>query len=613
MTTIKIIKICSSIGSLVGLFLLFFLLSGQQVKAEETTAIVVVQPHFNDNYSYNGQLYTGTSLINSFTSATTTTVYLTRMEAVFSDGAGSDVAGTYTVTGSICADSVCSTVLATSNSTDFANYGTGFANWGAVTLDKSVELLPNVTYYYRYTLNTASYNNYIYLRGGAGYITAFGYFYSLTPPTPATMDYINYNYSQGQANITGAYPNLDPLNWSIHYNVCDTGYPPSGGNITFSLEDVDGYDLTVNGGQKLFSTGFIGAMPCQGDIVYTGKADIGGYGTSMVFLVMTTTDNENTVIQKIYSDGFTAHQSPHIIYSNGNIHYGGKNPLNINVGVATSTPISFDYNICNQENWASSTLWLYNSTTNKNTIYSFTPTVCSGIGVIDMTNEISLGFNYNAVYQIRLEDLVLETQIISNGFVINMSSQDIKEQELNRASLMSIFGKSPHDLACTNTEWSTSDNAFGINMVKMGCNIKEAFWSTADTGIRAVYTIFEVATLGLRYVFPFNLPIKISDAWDKSAITEMPSDVAFLNQADSNGDFNLDMPSSLFGASSTRVLIGKGMLPTANDPNSKLSKILLGFKGLSKYVNWGALALGIWLTGQAVLSDLNGKKEEEYI
>ena len=162
------------------------------------------------------------------------------------------------------------------------------------------------------------------------------------PAPPSTLDYVQYNYSQGPAKINGV---ANPVNWSVHYNVCDTGMPPAGGILKINiLDSTKTYYIGTN--QYIIPPFAVGPFPCQGDVTYTGYVDNSAYGTSTMYIDLISNDATGTPIEEIQSPGFAVTQLPEIIESHGSIGYFGPNPLITNTATSSGVvDIPFDFNL----------------------------------------------------------------------------------------------------------------------------------------------------------------------------------------------------------------------------------------------------------------------------
>ena len=234
---------------------------------------------------------------------------------------------------------------------------------------------------------------------------------------PLTTDYVQYNYSQGpaQSTIGPAQSTINkPVSWWVHYNVCDTGYTDSG-SLELSVVDSTGiYDIGTS--QKIWPTPRV-TENCQGDFLYTGLVDTGSFGTSTVLLELSTVSDSDTVLQTVYSPGFTVTMLPEIIYSNGNINYGGDNPLIVNTNAsAGTTTIEFDYNVCNQANYNSSHFALENLDTNEILNITASTTPCTGTSTMALPYAQDFVNTLNT--RVDLVDSSNTPQILGNSFQI---------------------------------------------------------------------------------------------------------------------------------------------------------------------------------------------------
>jgi len=456
------------------------------------------------------------------------------------------------------------------------------------------------------TAGTTGYNPYNY-QGDSVY-TSYPQ-YNLTaqmyyqPSGSALLDYVQYNYSQGQAQINGA---ENPVSWWLHYNVCDTGYPPSGGSLKVHVIDDTGvYDI---GTQQTIMSATGGPYNCQGDFLYTGLVDTAKYGTSTIKFDLQTLDDTSTVVQEIYSSGFTVTQLPEIINVYGNINYGGSNPLEINVGNSTSTPISFDYNICNVNNWASSTFHFYNETTGGNTSFSLVPTVCSGTGTINYTNQINFNFDYSFNSSIRLVSAT-STQIISNTFMTHLFS--LVETPIASSTSYYLFGRSPSEMACSSEEWATEDNAFGFNPTVTMCNIKKGGYEVIENISSALTWVFQNSVMKILYLFPLNIPTKILESWSASATATLPTDLQFLDMTETNGSITGTLPAQWAGTSSdvTFTIFSEDMMASGS---TKFHDLMATFKKFTVYLQWFIFAFAIIKFGNKnVWEDMTNKLHKD--
>lgn len=159
-----------------------------------------------------------------------------------------------------------------------------------------------------------------------------------------------------------------------------------------------------------------------------------------------------------------------------------------------------------------------------------------------------------------------------------------------------------HNLACTDTEWATPDPVIGIdwlnattsipafNFKVIGCTIVQKYWIFTFNIRDTAKSSMGGYAAGTNTIFPYNFATQIQTSWVASASSTMPSSLAWLNSADSNGNVNI----SVFNNSSSTAATSTVIWGTAIfSQNASTTAAYAGIRAFTTYLLWGLFF--IWL------------------
>jgi len=254
--------------------------------------------------------------------------------------------------------------------------------------------------------------------------------------------------------------------------------------------------------------------------------------------------------------------TPLSVDNNSFIHYYYPNGLYVDTsGGNGTTTINFAYDVCSDDNFSSSTFYLKNLDSG-NTNISFTPTQCNAAASLELpyTQNLQLFFPATISYQRNGVEY-----LTSSSFRVVFYSNNVKP----------IWGDSD---VSTSTSWFVNFSTSWLSKFLV--------------------------------VFPFNIPILMKSAWDKSAYSSLNSDLDFLLVAESDGSVvgsfpkewaltSNDVPITLFSEN----MIAQGS-PIAND-------FFSNFKNFTKWLQIFGFAFGVLALAYKVISDLTEQRRDD--
>lgn len=261
--------------------------------------------------------------------------------------------------------------------------------------------------------------------------------------------------------------------------------------------------------------------------------------------------------------------------------------------------LPFSYNVCNDPNYSTSTrIYLKNKDSNALTNYYTVLATCSGTSTISIPyfENMYHYFNGNLTYV----DNNGNQPVYSENFIVGFSPLS---KPTNATSSSALFDLSSHDLACSAEEWAEAGETGVFNFTKLKCR-------TFKSGLDIVFAIadipkFVVSSFGWLFenLFPFNIPVKIKQAWDLSASQTLPSNIAWLDLTNENNDITLELPSAWSNGSSSEIVVfGDSIF---KNTNSRLSLFFSNVRALTTYLYWGVFIFGIWRLGRRLYYELN--------
>ncbi len=250
---------------------------------------------------------------------------------------------------------------------------------------------------------------------------------------------------------------------------------------------------------------------------------------------------------------------------------------------ATTTPLIFQYNVCSDTNFSTSTskicLRNIDEPVDNPSVYCTSGlNNCSGQAVVELpVLQKELVYDLNASYYDGNGDF----QLASNGFFIAYYAKEIKKNWfLNTA-----------ELACTPEEWASTNILVNIKCSGLFAmiGITQAIGDSAGNGIKVMVN-------QLDGVFPFNLPIKIKQCWDDSETKLLPSELDKINILDESGNVKVNLPSE-WAENSSITIWGSDVWNATNESN----EFFTFARYLSKYLIWGIFILIFYLWGKSLI------------
>lgn len=157
-----------------------------------------------------------------------------------------------------------------------------------------------------------------------------------------------------------------------------------------------------------------------------------------------------------------------------------------------------------------------------------------------------------------------------------------------------ILNSNPHDLACSEEQWD------GDYIEKAMCSLKQGFWYTVMLVPNLAKKAVDLFIIGLGQVFPFNLAVNVSRAWELSNGQALPADLSGLDIKDGNGNVKVNIPTS-WSASSSITLWGTDVW----EANQNLTNFFAFIRVLSKYLLWTLFIGGVLNFGQKVYKEIS--------
>lgn len=402
-----------------------------------------------------------------------------------------------------------------------------------------------------------------------------------TPPPPVSNNYVMYYGDNPSYTIR-----RKPFNFPVVYNVCD------------AYNDYeDFYRLRFNKDDNTFLTSppiKTENNPCSG--IYTFSEIAPDYEDSNTGYISIIKELKNEIASTspfLYTVYTPVGQVGAFIKPNF------KSPVYADYYSATSTELSFYYDVCVDDNFnTSNQICIDFVDTGKmgqldynKTIHCQNLATCNGTINIDFPIEtMDMTAYFRASYY--SSNLPNEPFVSSNPFLFTLYNSDAKDTE-NIFSATSI-----HEMACSAEDWASDD---WWNKAKC---------STFETGLNAMNNIaksFKITILKfvglIKNTFPFNFINLIEDAWEESETVELPQKLQFLNFSDSNGDIKI--PVKIGAATSSIPIFGKSIFQN-NESKDSYEKI----RDLSTWVFRAMVLIYAIMISIKIYHELSGNKSE---
>jgi len=152
-------------------------------------------------------------------------------------------------------------------------------------------------------------------------------------------------------------------------------------------------------------------------------------------------------------------------------------------------------------------------------------------------------------------------------------------------SLGSFLDMNTHDLACSAEEWEEASESGVFNFTKLKCRTIKTMLDFTNASVGIIKKMLEwVKNIVLYNAFPVNIPLKIYEAWQDSETESLPSELAFLNSKDENGNLSITIPADWGDTGTATPIVVWG--PAVFEANSTADNVFDFMRGLSTYMIW---------------------------
>lgn len=253
---------------------------------------------------------------------------------------------------------------------------------------------------------------------------------------------------------------------------------------------------------------------------------------------------------------------------------------------ATSTPIRVGYNYCSSS---------YKIDVTKicaiDGITCYTPVSCAGEGTL--------------IYPTG----VLGGTITSNFLLENASSTILYTGKQFSLSWSGSGGASARlgSNVCTDAEWADTGTDFlGYSGVRFGCIVKGSLFGFFNLLLDYFNQAMNQVLALVSNLFPFNVPIRVKQAWDSSAFTALPTDLTYMDVVDSSGNLSFTVPAGMTGTGTSSTSIIFGLSAWSSAP--AMSNFFGAIRFLSSYLMGWLFFWRIWGMGVILLDVSAGQK-----
>jgi len=170
-------------------------------------------------------------------------------------------------------------------------------------------------------------------------------------------------------------------------------------------------------------------------------------------------------------------------------------------------------------------------------------------------------------------------------------------------ALEKLLGQTSYQAACTSEEWNATSTYLGINLTLAKCSIVKTMLDLGNVVARIPQNIASGLGTAFQNLFPFNVPIKIKNCWTQSASSTLPTDIAWLNATDTNGDLTIEIPANWNrGATGTKLIIWGDSIFKNGD--TKLAAVFVKIRSLSTYLFWLTFIITMWNIGKNIYNEV---------
>lgn len=180
-------------------------------------------------------------------------------------------------------------------------------------------------------------------------------------------------------------------------------------------------------------------------------------------------------------------------------------------------------------------------------------------------------------------------------------------EEPATTSLFTLMGTSTHNLACSAESWEKAASSTAwFNWDSLRCSGTEELLNLLSK-INDGMTSFINQTIDRgRNIFPFSIPIKISQSYQTAASSTLPTELAALDLTNDNGDIIVYLPPTTgdhaFGVSATSAILSFG--PTDMAPAGPAHTFWDLWRALTTWVTWGLFILELCYFGFQLFEEI---------
>jgi hypothetical protein len=412
--------------------------------------------------------------------------------------------------------------------------------------------------------------------------------------TPPSTDFITPLLTNGKVEVEVCGATQDCIgpkisDWTVYYSICDKWDYTN--RLLIGVHNTDNNNVNEYFAASDYNFFPMPRQPsgCRGSFQYKDffSEEVGTANYHFFLRKETAT----TTIDYEF-DPFPVQTNAEYSSSNGFINYTGPNPKSIDTTTGTSTSITFQYNVCDQD-FEAGHFALENL--NSNTILNITAdaATCSGTGTLTMP----YAQNLIQTLPLRIDWINASSTptILGNSFQAIFWYTALNPYASTTAE--EIFGTSADLLACPQNDWDTITEyhasttmpfSWGTTMLDLRCHTISAGYSLLSNITNAIKWSLEKLKDAAANIFPFTIPIRFVESWNNSATAQLPTDLAWLNIADEQGNIYFSFPKAWTGGTNDTQWLVWG--PSLWDMSADTTNFFSHFRLL---INYGLYAL--WL------------------
>ncbi|MFZ4799303.1 MAG: hypothetical protein ACOYMA_17520 [Bacteroidia bacterium] len=424
-------------------------------------------------------------------------------------------------------------------------------------------------------------------------------------------------YKNGTLIYTCSYSNdpfdsdFNSVNWGSNYNL---------GNDGTMWDNIIAFNepLTEEQIDTLYSTGdvtsFNGFSYCGDNICNDEETwescfnDCVGQSNGYNNIISKPADRYDPMLENSY-EVFNYSYNTELI---SNTLYGGLAYIEIfkcnNIGCSNSTQIEFNNGLA-----TSSKSYMFSGSgsiaTSTSNYGSSQFVIMTPTDTIGTTTDTTITYKIIPYYfnSSNLET-VTGNPIAYKVFYYAVNDNPYIEQEAATSSFVSLFGKTPHELACSNEEWQEatstpwySFNFFNFNTLK--CNTFETVLTLAEFGINIPVAIINSGITVVKNTFPFGLITNVISQWNLAKNESLPADINWINPVNENNDLTIPIPANWSNSTTTQqmVIFGNSLFITGD---GNVSNFFTGVRALSTYGLWIGFIWWILSIGNSIYNEI---------